>query len=99
MTNTQEPGWVPIQPMSSGYYWFLDQYGSPPEIVEVDVDEAFVHLIARDSPLYFPGAETLPAPERVAFGTYIGPLAFQSAQSDAGLMRFKFEQEAEVPRG
>ncbi|MFS8397332.1 hypothetical protein EIQ25_01610 [Xanthomonas campestris pv. campestris] len=85
--------------MSSGYYWFLDQYGSPPEIVEVDVDEAFVHLIARDSPLYFPGAETLPAPERVAFGTYIGPLAFQSAQSDAGLMRFKFEQEAEVPRG
>ncbi|MEA0668109.1 hypothetical protein [Xanthomonas campestris] len=40
MTNTHEPGWVPIQPMSSGYYWFLDQYGSPPEIVEVDVDEA-----------------------------------------------------------
>ncbi|MEA9562474.1 hypothetical protein ABQG09_20775 [Xanthomonas campestris] len=59
-----------------------------------DVDEAFVHLIARDSPLCFPGAETLPAPERVAFGTYIGPLEFQSALSDAGLMRFKFEQQA-----
>ncbi|QCZ83783.1 hypothetical protein XapB_23930 (plasmid) [Xanthomonas citri pv. punicae] len=44
--------------MRSGYYWFVDQYGSAAEIVDVDVDEGFVHLIARDSPLYFPGADT-----------------------------------------
>lgn len=48
-----EPSCVPIQSMPSGYYWFLDNCGSPPEIVEVDVEEGFVHLIARDSPLYF----------------------------------------------
>ncbi|WP_237715461.1 hypothetical protein [Xanthomonas phaseoli] len=51
-----EPSCVPIQSMPSGYYWFLDNCGSPPEIVEVDVEEGFVHLIARDSPLYFPAA-------------------------------------------
>ncbi|HHZ56465.1 hypothetical protein [Xanthomonas vasicola] len=92
--TTHETGSAPIQPMRSGYYWFIDQHGSLPEIVEVDVDEGFVHLIARDSPLYFPGAEKLPAPERVAFGSFIGPLAFQSALSDARLMRFNFEQQA-----
>ncbi|MGY4883600.1 UNVERIFIED_CONTAM: hypothetical protein EX529_21140 [Xanthomonas citri pv. eucalyptorum] len=89
-----EPSCVPIQSMPSGYYWFLDNCGSPPEIVEVDVEEGFVHLIARDSPLYFPAADTLPTADRVAFGTYIGPLAYQNALSDASLMRFKFEQEA-----
>ncbi|MGZ1522254.1 hypothetical protein [Xanthomonas citri] len=54
----------------------------------MDVDEGFVHLIARDSPLYFPGAEKLPAADRVAFGTYIGPLAYQNALSCSGLLRF-----------
>ncbi|WP_184343002.1 hypothetical protein, partial [Xanthomonas vasicola] len=86
IADKDETSSAPIQPMSSGYYWFLDNCGSPPEIVEVDVDEGFVHLIARDSPLYFPGADKLPAPERVAFGSYIGPLAYQSALSDPGLM-------------
>ncbi|MFL8078279.1 MULTISPECIES: hypothetical protein [Xanthomonas] len=92
--DKDETGSAPIQPMSSGYYWFIDNCGSPPEIVEVDVDEGFVHLIARDSPLYFPGAETWPSADRVAFGSYIGPLAYQNALSDSGLLRFTFEQEA-----
>ncbi|CAE6869008.1 hypothetical protein CFBP6600_44980 (plasmid) [Xanthomonas arboricola pv. corylina] len=56
ITHAEAPGRMPIQPMSSGYYWFQDPYGSPPEIVDVDVEEGFVHFIARDSPLYLPGS-------------------------------------------
>ncbi|MGQ5332576.1 hypothetical protein ACULLZ_03855 [Xanthomonas arboricola pv. corylina] len=43
--NDLDSGSMPIPPMSNGYYWFVDQHGSLPEIVEVDVDEGFVHLI------------------------------------------------------
>ncbi|WP_170912886.1 hypothetical protein [Xanthomonas axonopodis] len=36
-THDETSGGMPIQPMSSGYYWFQDPYGSPVEIVDVDV--------------------------------------------------------------
>ncbi|WP_258531412.1 hypothetical protein [Xanthomonas oryzae] len=86
--HQDDSGLASARPMRSGYYWFVDQYGSAAEIVDVDVDEGFVHLIARDSPLYFPGADTAQAAERVAFGTYYGPLSFQNAAADNGLPQF-----------
>ncbi|WP_372389676.1 hypothetical protein [Xanthomonas axonopodis] len=98
-THQDDSGLASAQPMSSGYYWFVDQYGSAAEIVDVDVDEGFVHLIARDSPLYFPGADTPRAAERVAFGTYYGPLSLKNALADSALSRFKFEPEVEAARG
>ncbi|CEE27967.1 MULTISPECIES: hypothetical protein [Xanthomonas] len=89
--HQDDSGLASARPMRSGYYWFVDQYGSAAEIVDVDVDEGFVHLIARDSPLYFPGADTAQAAERVTFGTYYGPLSFQNAAADKRLPQFKFE--------
>ncbi|MFA1290354.1 hypothetical protein ACDJ03_21970 (plasmid) [Xanthomonas axonopodis pv. nakataecorchori] len=46
--HQDDSGLASARPMRSGYYWFVDQYGSAAEIVDVDVDEGFVHLIARD---------------------------------------------------
>ncbi|MEB1179674.1 hypothetical protein VDP95_21485 [Xanthomonas campestris pv. campestris] len=94
ITHKDEPGWVPIQPMSSGYYWFQDPYGSPPEIVDVDVEEGFVHFIARDSPLYLPGSAPPQPTDRVAFGSYYGPLRLETALADGALLRFEFWQKS-----
>ncbi|OOW79919.1 hypothetical protein Xclt_17265 [Xanthomonas axonopodis pv. clitoriae] len=98
-THDETSGGMPIQPMSSGYYWFQDPYGSPVEIVDVDVEEGFVHFIARDSPLYLPWTKSPQPDERVAFGSYYGPLRFRAALTDDALSLFKFEQEAEPSRG